>query len=190
VPELDQWVQERQLMVQVNKQHLLRAQQRMKLQADKNRSEISFEVGDKVFLKLQPYVQSSLAKRAHQKLAFKYFGPYIIAIGSVAYRLNLPASNSIHSMFHVSQLKNLVSPTTDVSSELPSSSALYQVPESVLDTRIIRRGDAEVQQVLIKWSDMAPQLVTCHLLLLCIRYPNLCSIQGSLGEVMPRCNKC
>jgi hypothetical protein len=47
---------------QVIKQHLLRAQQRMKVQANKNMSEIVFQVGDQVFLKLQPYVQSSLVK--------------------------------------------------------------------------------------------------------------------------------
>jgi hypothetical protein len=33
----------------------------MKRQVDKKRSERWFEVGDMVFLKLQPYVQSSLA---------------------------------------------------------------------------------------------------------------------------------
>jgi hypothetical protein len=55
------------------RQHLLRAQDRMKWQADKGRSERVFQVGDRVFLKLQPYVQSSLAPRANQKLAFKCF---------------------------------------------------------------------------------------------------------------------
>jgi ribosomal protein L21E len=37
----------------------------MKLYADKNRSVHSFKVGDQVYLKLQPYVQASLAPRAH-----------------------------------------------------------------------------------------------------------------------------
>lgn len=46
---------------QLIKQHLGRAQVRMKRQADKRRSERVFAVGDMVFLKLQPYVQSSLA---------------------------------------------------------------------------------------------------------------------------------
>jgi ribosomal protein L21E len=58
------------------KQHLHRAQDRMKQQADKGRSKRQFKVGDMVFLKLQPYVQSSLAPRSNQKLAFKFFGPY------------------------------------------------------------------------------------------------------------------
>jgi hypothetical protein len=52
VQELNSWLQERELMSQVIKHHLLRAQERMKLQADKKRSEIHFDIGDKVFLKL------------------------------------------------------------------------------------------------------------------------------------------
>jgi hypothetical protein len=64
VPDLDYWLQERESMTALMKQHLLRAQQRMKKHADKHRVERSFQVGDMVFLKLQPYVQTSLALRA------------------------------------------------------------------------------------------------------------------------------
>ena len=76
----------------------------MKRQADKHRSERSFAVGDWVFLKVQPYVQSSLARRANQKLSFRFFGPYKILerIGAAAYKLALPSSSSIHHVFHVS----------------------------------------------------------------------------------------
>jgi transposase InsO family protein len=68
--DLSSWLQERQLMANLVRQHLERAKLRMKRQADKGRSERVFDVGDLVFLKLQPYVQSSVASRAHQKLAF------------------------------------------------------------------------------------------------------------------------
>lgn len=100
-------------MEQLIKQHLLRAQQRMKSQADKHRSERVFAVGDLVYLKLQPYVQASLAPSSNKKLAFKFFGPYVILekIGSVAYRLQLPDSATIHPVFHVLQLKK-AAPTT------------------------------------------------------------------------------
>jgi hypothetical protein len=48
VQELDSWLQERELMSQVIKEHLLRAQSRMKHQDDKKRSEAQFVIGDKV----------------------------------------------------------------------------------------------------------------------------------------------
>jgi hypothetical protein len=136
VPELATWLQERQIMMQAIRQHLHRVQIRMKDQADKKRSEASFEVGEWVFLKLKPYVQSSLAPRAHQKLAFMFFGPYKILakIGSVAYKLDLPAHSSIHPVFHVSLLKKWVSPSVPVASQLPGSSATYQVLEEVLES--------------------------------------------------------
>jgi len=78
VPDLEQWLKERELLSQLIKQQLIRAQQRMKAQADKNRTEREFEEGDSVFLKLQPYVQSSIASRNHQKLSFQFYGPFKI----------------------------------------------------------------------------------------------------------------
>ena len=55
IPDLQDWLQERELMLDlVIKQHLSRAQERMKHQADKHHSERVFNEGDMVFLKLQP----------------------------------------------------------------------------------------------------------------------------------------
>lgn len=45
------------------KYHLLQAQGRMKSQADSNRKEKSFNVGEWVFLKLRPHKQNSVAIR-------------------------------------------------------------------------------------------------------------------------------
>jgi hypothetical protein len=78
VPVLHDWLLERSLMQDLIKQHLSRAQERMKCQADKKRFERQFTIGDSVFLKLQPYIQTSVAPRANQKLAFKFFGPFKI----------------------------------------------------------------------------------------------------------------
>lgn len=76
----------------------------MKQQADKGRIEREFSVGDSVYVKLQPYVQTSVATRANHKLSFKYFGPFPIVqrVGKVAYKLQLPDSAVIHPVFHVS----------------------------------------------------------------------------------------
>lgn len=82
----------------------------MKKYVDVKCREVSFEVGDMVYLKLQPYQQKSLAKKECEKLSPKFFGPYEIIekIGEVAYRLRLPPSTTIHNVFHVSQLKKVV----------------------------------------------------------------------------------
>ena len=109
-------------------QQLLRAQQRMKHHADKNRCERTFEVGDSVYLKLQPYIQSSVAPRSNQKLAYSFFGPFKILakVGTVAYKLALPPECKKHPVVHVSQLKKHVPPpirlvqTCDLSVLTPS----------------------------------------------------------------------
>lgn len=86
VDSLDQLLQERDIMLDDLKFNMLKAQVRMKQQADKKRKEIEFQVGDYVYLKLQPYKQRSLAKRPNQKSSMRFFGPYKILerVGNVA----------------------------------------------------------------------------------------------------------
>ena len=95
----------------------------MKNQADKGHIERLFEVGDRVFLKLQPYLQSSVAHRANHKLAFKFYGPFEVLrkVGTVAYKLKLPPSTMIHPVIHVSQLKKFVPAMKVVSTTLPDN---------------------------------------------------------------------
>lgn len=52
---------QRQQFLQLLKENLNTAQARMKYFADNMRTDTEFEVGDQVYLKLQPYRQSSLA---------------------------------------------------------------------------------------------------------------------------------
>ena len=83
----------------------------MKQQADQHRSERSFEVGDWVFLRLKPYKKMSLKQaKKDNKLSPKYYGPYKVLhkIGTMAYKLELPASSWVHSVFHVSCLKKVI----------------------------------------------------------------------------------
>jgi hypothetical protein len=119
IPSLDEWLNE--LMVQLVQQQLVRAQQIQKYQTGKKRSDRVFQPGDLVYLKLQPYIQSSLAKRANHKLAFKYFGlfPIVARVAEVVYKSSLPAGSSIHPVFHVSLLKKDIGPQEQVSLQLP-----------------------------------------------------------------------
>lgn len=107
VPDLTTWLHEREVMLQHLQQQLKHAQDRMKKHADKHRTDREFEVGDLVFLKLQPFIQTSIAQRPYQKLAFRYYGPYSVEarVGAVAYKLKLPEGAKIHPVVHVSQLK-------------------------------------------------------------------------------------
>ena len=62
-PKAKDWVQDGQDILKVLKENLQAAQNQHKLYADRNRVERSFEVGDLVYLRLQPYRQSSLKKK-------------------------------------------------------------------------------------------------------------------------------
>jgi hypothetical protein len=80
------------------------AQSRQKSYADRERKDVSFDVGEHVYLKVSPLRGT---KRFHVKgkLSPRYVGPYPIVkrIGKVAYMLELPPEFArVHPVFHVS----------------------------------------------------------------------------------------
>ena len=103
----DQLLQQRQHLLPLLKQNLETAQARIKAQANQHKTDMSFSVGDWVYLKLQPYRQLSLRSSHFHKLSPRYYGPFQILqrIGQVAYKLDLPVGCSIHSVFPISCLK-------------------------------------------------------------------------------------
>jgi hypothetical protein len=161
VPDLEAWLQERELMTDLIKSNLLKAQQRMKSQADKHRQERQFNVGDWVYLKLQPYIQHSVVKRSVQKLSSRFFGPYLITqkVGPVAYKLQLPASSQIHPVIHVSQLKKAPPPDTTVSpdDELNYCSAPnISTPLQVVQQRLQLVGNKWLPFGQVRWNNLPP----------------------------------
>ncbi|KAJ1257003.1 hypothetical protein BS78_K237600 [Paspalum vaginatum] len=137
----------------------------MKQHADKKRSEKVFAIGDQVYLKLQPYVQSSMAYRSNQKLSFRFYGPFKILerVGSVAYRLDLPPDARIHPLVHVSQLKLHIAPDIVVDTNLSivcTDPLKTMVPEPVLGRKRASRGNLVVSQVLIRWTGLPDSMAT------------------------------
>lgn len=92
VNEVDQTLASRDALLQQLKANLHAAANRMKQVADSKRRDVDYQVGDSIFLKLHPYHQQTVFKRAYQKLASRFYGPYQIEakIGKVAYKLKLP----------------------------------------------------------------------------------------------------
>ncbi|GMI64925.1 hypothetical protein HRI_000161800 [Hibiscus trionum] len=164
VAQVDRSLQQREAAVQMMKFHLKRAQKRMKQQADKQRTECELNLGDWVYLKLQPYRQHSVQRRICHKLAPKWFGPYQIdgRVGKVAYRLNLPAGSRVHPVFHVSQLKKHIG-SDPVQSELPVigvDGAIAKEPVKILERRMVKKGNRAVTEVLVEWTNSFPEDAT------------------------------
>ena len=77
VQAMEEHIGHQQQVLQLLKDNLTLVQNRMKQQANQHRSERSFEVGDWVFLRLQPYKQMSLKiYKKDNKLSPKYYGAY------------------------------------------------------------------------------------------------------------------
>ncbi|MCH86314.1 hypothetical protein A2U01_0007169, partial [Trifolium medium] len=145
------------------KTQLVKAQEKMKSQADKKRLDRSFMVGEWVFVKLRAHRQKSVVTRINAKLAARYYGPYPILerIGAVAYKLKLPEGSRVHPVFHVSLLKKAVG-NYDENEELPElmdEGEIYE-PEAVLATRKINQQGEEIKQVLIHWKGKTAEEAT------------------------------
>lgn len=101
--DIDRGLHKREQVLADLKIHLQKAQERMKVHADKYRSDRSFQVNEWVWLKLHPYKQHSLQSRINHKLSSRFYSPFqvVAVVGKVAYKLRLSSSATIHdvSMF-------------------------------------------------------------------------------------------
>jgi hypothetical protein len=100
-------VEEAEQLVQQVRENLRVAQTCQKSYADVRRRDLTFAVGDHVYLKVSP-MRGIRRFNVRGKLAPRYIGPFKVLErkGEVAYRLELPPNLSgVHDVFHVSQLK-------------------------------------------------------------------------------------
>ena len=82
--------------------HLMRAQQQQQEYANKHRREVTFQIGDKVWLSTY-----HLPTEGCSKFKERFIGPFqvIKVVSPVAYKLQLPPTINVHPVFHVSLLK-------------------------------------------------------------------------------------
>lgn len=92
--KVQDFLKARAQMTLLLKENLVTAQDCMKKFAYLKRCDRNFEVGDWVYLKLQPFRQNSVSLHRNLKLETKYYGSYRVLerIGSVAYKLKLSDS--------------------------------------------------------------------------------------------------
>ena len=91
-PMTQDWIQQSQDILKEIKYHLQRVKNQQKVQADKHRVEHTFEVGDLVYLRLQPYKQASIKRSGVKNLQPHFFEIYRVKrkVGAMAYKLDLP----------------------------------------------------------------------------------------------------
>jgi len=133
---------------------LVKSQEEMKRQADKNRKEAEeYRVGNKVLISTKDFLKE-LMKKATKKLMEKFIGPYVVRkiVLENAVELELPASLRIHLVVNVRRIvkyreqvegqKKIPLPPVEVVSKKE-----YEV-EEILD-RQERRGKTKY---LVKWK--------------------------------------
>jgi hypothetical protein len=153
-------IENQQQVLQILKDNLTMAHNRMKQHTDQHSSERSFEVGDWLFLRLQPYKHMSLKQvKKDNKLSPMYYGPYKVLqnIGTMAYKLELPASSRVHPVFHVSCLNNVIGdkiPVQTIFPELDEEGKNIMEPEAITDTRIHQLRNRSISGYLIKWRKL------------------------------------
>lgn len=117
-----------------------------------------FQKGDWVYLKIQPYRQTFVAKSNSIKLSARYYAPYCVEekVGKVAYTLQLPSKCKTHPVFHVTLLKKKIHPGFPVFTTLPPQVKDQEEiePYKILNSRTALVGDKSGKQ-LLQWKGMS-----------------------------------
>ncbi|XP_076940234.1 uncharacterized protein LOC143609341 [Bidens hawaiensis] len=140
------------------KQKLKAARDRQKSYADVRRKPLSFEIGDKVFLKVSPW-KGVIRFGKTGKLAPRYIGPFEIVakIGPVAYRLKLPLElSTIHDVFHVSNLKKCLTDETTIvpleDVQINEKLNFVEEPVEIVDGKTKQLRHNKISLVKVRWN--------------------------------------
>ncbi|KAK1664814.1 hypothetical protein QYE76_052973 [Lolium multiflorum] len=146
------------------REYLKTAQSRQKSYADKRRREMTFEVGDFVYLKVSP-LKGMQRFQLKGKLAPRYVGPFKVLSrrGEVSYQLELPEEMAaVHNVFHISLLrkclevpektevfKNIDHRSVDINHDL----TYREVPVRILEEAYRTTRTRSIKFLKIQWSN-------------------------------------
>ncbi|KAK1606709.1 hypothetical protein QYE76_030382 [Lolium multiflorum] len=146
------------------REYLKTAQSRQKSYADKRRREMTFEIGDFVYLKVSP-LKGMQRFQLKGKLAPRYVGPFKVLSrrGEVSYKLELPEEMAaVHDVFHISLLrkclevpektevfKNIDHRSVDINTDL----RYREVPIRILEEAYRTIRTRSIKFLKIQWSN-------------------------------------
>lgn len=140
------------------KDHLRKVQDRQKKYADQHRREAEFRVGDRVYLKVTP-LKGVIRFGMRGKLMPRYVGPFEVLnrVGPIAYELALPPHMAgIHNVFHISMLRKCIPDATRIveldPQEIAPDLTCEAVPTEVMDSRIKKLRNKQVDMFLVRWK--------------------------------------
>jgi hypothetical protein len=159
-------LQEAKKQVCMVRENLRVAQSRQKSYTDHRRRELSFEVGDFVYLKVSP-MRGLRRFKVRGKLAPRFIRPFKILEkrGEVAYQLELPPQLSdVRDVFHVSQLKKYLRvPEEQISMEdldVKEDLSYQEYPVKILGMSERVTQNKRVKMCKVQWSHYTEEEAT------------------------------
>jgi hypothetical protein len=152
--------------IRMVRENLKAAQSRQRSYVDTRRSELSFEVGDYVYLKVSP-IRGTKRFGVKGKLAPRYIRLYQIQARcrEVAYQLSLPENlSALHDVSHVSQLKKCLRvpeeqlPTQDL--EVQEDLTYIENPTQILETADWVTRRSTIRMCKVKWDHHSEEEAT------------------------------
>src|SRR4051812_20319252 len=151
-------ISEAEDMCKVIRENLKAAQSRQKSYYDSKHRDLTFEIGDHVYLRVSP-MKGTRRFGIKGKLAPRYVGPFKIISkrGDLAYQLELPSNfANVHDVFHVSQLRKCFkTPERTINFEeidLQEDLSYREHPVAILEETERKTRNKSIKFLKVKWS--------------------------------------
>jgi hypothetical protein len=158
----DPWSETRDEIRKEARDALLFAQTKMSIYYDKKREDVTFKIGDLVYIKLAKFAQSgyTLPNDTSKKLSQQKVGPFKIlqTVGRLAYKLDIPPTWKIHPVISIAHLERhhpdpynrQLPPLPDIIHDTDDDSHEEWEVEEILRSRL--RGKNKRKEWRIKWK--------------------------------------